>query len=380
MREPRSSSFTLGILGGGQLCKMFLEETARLDIKTAVLEDHIDAPAYGRTAKLVLGSWADHETVLTFGRSVDLITCEIEHIDLDALDLLAAEGKIVRPAPQIFRTVSDKTTQKCFFRDHRIPTAPFAIFPGRPSEDALGPLPKVWKAAKGGYDGRGVAVLTRGEQLDALPDVPCLIEAFVADARELAVLVARRPSGQTAIYEPVEMVFDPEANLLDLLRCPASLPPDRIAAAEALARRTAEAFGLEGVMAVEMFLAPDGTLLVNEVAPRPHNSGHHTIESHVTSQYAQHLRAILDLPLGSTAMHCPAVMLNLVGGPRPGRPVIKGLAEALALDGVSVHIYGKAHCRPNRKMGHVTVLAPTIEDALAKARQLREILEVNGSE
>jgi len=407
-----SSSFTLGILGGGQLCKMLLTETARLDIATAVLEDHGALVITDRKKDIIVNSAGENvspariEGRLTLEPEVNLMAAAhyLQALDYQrranqiakneahgfavqtsakkptvaALDALAAAGKLVRPAPHIFRTVSDKTAQKRFYARHEIPTAPFSVFPGRPTVAEVGALPKVWKAATGGYDGRGVVVLEQEDLIAELPDVPCLVEDFMAGAVEIAVLVARRPSGQTAIYEPVEMVFDPGANLLDLLRCPSSLPTETVSAARRLAARVAEAFGLEGIMAVEMFATPDGDLFVNEVAPRPHNSGHHTIESHVTSQYEQHLRAILDLPLGPTTMHCPAVMLNLVGGAPAGPVRVTGVAEAMAIEGVFVHIYGKTQSRPNRKMGHVTILAPTVEAAMAKAARVRATIEVKG--
>jgi 5-(carboxyamino)imidazole ribonucleotide synthase len=345
-----SSDFTLGILGGGQLGRMLLDETARLDIRTAVL-DAENAPAHSRANDFVEGNFKDQETVLRFGRSVDLITCEIENINLEALEQLERDGKIVRPSSCIFRLVSDKTAQKRFYTKQGFPTAPYQILESKPAAiEDIGPLPRVWKAARGGYDGKGVQMLREAADVAALPDVPCLIEELIEDKKEISVLVARRPSGETAVYPAVEMVFDPAANLVDYLFSPSSLEEATAKRVEDLAVKVAEAFYLEGIMAVEMFVTPKGEVYVNEVAPRPHNSGHHTIESHLTSQHEQHLRAILDLPLGSTRELFPSVMINILGGPDPGPPIYQGMQEALAIEGVFVHIYGKTETRPKRQI------------------------------
>ena len=375
-----SSDFTLGILGGGQLGKMLLAETARLGIKTAVLDPSADAPAQGRTNVFQVGDLKNYDDVLAFGRAVDLVTFEIEHINLEALDQLASEGKTIRPSPQLLRTVCDKTAQKRFYVDNEIPTLPFVAFENlKEMNEANFGLPAVWKAARGGYDGRGVQILRSDADTDNLPDVPGLLETFLEDNKEIAVLVARNSSGQTVCYDPVEMSFHPTANLVEYLISPAIVEADVAERAKTIAEQTAHAFDLVGIMAVEMFLTDDG-LWVNEVAPRPHNSGHQTIESHFVSQHEQHLRAILDLPLGSTEARCPAVMINLLGGEQAGSPRYDGLSETLEIEGAYVHIYGKSETRPFRKMGHVTLLGNTGEEAMEKAQFVREKLLVNAND
>jgi len=369
-----SDSFTLGILGGGQLGKMLLDETARLGIRTAVLDPSAEAPARGRTHSFRQGDLMDFDSVLAFGREADILTFEIEHINLDALDQLEREGKTVRPSPRLLRIVSDKAAQKDFFKRNGIPTLAYRAFADKAAmrPDEFG-FPCVWKAARGGYDGRGVRILHGPADAEDLPDAPGLLERFLAEKREIAVLTARNASGEIVCYPPVEMAFHPTANLVEYLICPADLAPDMAEMAARTARRTAEAFDLVGIMAVEMFC--DGKeLWVNEVAPRPHNSGHHTIESHYVSQHEQHLRAILDLPLGSTRGLCPAVMVNLLGGEGVGKPRYRGMEAVLKVEGAYVHIYGKSQTRPFRKMGHVTLIAPTLEEAMEKARFVQQTL------
>lgn len=359
---------------------MLLDETARLGIRTAVLDPSPDAPARGRTNIFRVGDLKDYEDVLEFGRSVDLLTFEIEHINLDALDQLASEGKVIHPSPKLLRIVSDKTAQKRFYVENDIPTLPFATFETlKEMEASKFGLPAVWKAARGGYDGRGVKILRSQSDMQDLPDAPGLLETFLEKNREIAVLVARNTNGESVCYEPVEMSFHPTANLVEYLISPAIIDADIAERAKSIAEQTADAFGLVGIMAVEMFLTDDG-LWVNEVAPRPHNSGHQTIESHFVSQHEQHLRAILNLPLGSTRQRCPAVMINLLGGERAGAPRYDGLADALDVEGAYVHIYGKSETRPFRKMGHVTLLGDSGEEAMKKAQYVREKLLVNAYE
>lgn len=375
-----SRDFTLGILGGGQLGKMLLDETARVDIKTAVLEPSPDAPAAARANRFEVGDLKDYDTVLNFGRSVDMLTFEIEHVNLDALDQLEAEGLCIRPSPKLLRIVSDKTSQKAFYQQHNIPTLPFVTFNNKTEMLAQEfELPAVWKAARGGYDGRGVQIVREASELEQLPDAPGLFEKFLSDNRELAVIVARNSAGEMVTYEPVEMSFHPTANLVEYLIGPADVSTEIAEQAQDIAKQTASAFDLVGIMAVEMFLTDDGQY-VNEVAPRPHNSGHHTIEAHYVSQHEQLLRAILNLPLGSTQARCPAVMINLLGGDTAGQPRYDGLADALKVEGCYVYIYGKAETRPFRKMGHVTFIAESVEVALSNAKKVREILKVNAHE
>jgi 5-(carboxyamino)imidazole ribonucleotide synthase len=375
-----SNEFTLGILGGGQLGKMLLDETSRLGIKTAVLDPAADAPAQGRADNFQTGDLKDYDSVLAFGRAVDVLTFEIEHVNLDALDQLEKEGICVRPSPKLLRIISDKTAQKRFYAENDIPTLPFVAFGDlKEMRQTQFGFPAVWKAATGGYDGRGVQILRAEKDAENLPDVPGLLEEFAEGNRELAVIVARNSVGETVCYDPVEMSFHPTANLVEYLISPAVLVPEIAENAKNIAEKTAHAFDLVGIMAVEMFLTEDG-LWVNEVAPRPHNSGHHTIESHYVSQHGQLLRAILDLPLGSTRELTPAVMVNLLGGDAAGQPRYDGLEDVLKLEGCYVHIYGKSETRPFRKMGHVTLIANTAEEALEKARFVRKTIQVNAND
>jgi 5-(carboxyamino)imidazole ribonucleotide synthase len=310
----------------------------------------------------------------------DVVTFELEDIDTAPLLALEAEGCRIHPRPGLLAMIQDKYRQKVFLRDAGIPTAPFVDMP-EPDAAAFAAFgyPLVQKARRGGYDGRGVAVMADADAFDRHLPVPGYVERFIAAEHELAVLVARNPSGECRVYPTVEMRFHADGNVLDYLVAPARIAAETAAAAEALAVHTVEAMDGIGVFGVEMFLGADGALLVNEVAPRTHNSGHHTIEACVTDQFEQHLRAILDLPLGETRQLSPATMVNLLGEPGyTGRPVITGLAAVLSIPGVCLHIYGKAITNPGRKMGHVTVIDPSIEAACEKAREVKRRIRILG--
>lgn len=377
MISPFSSAFTLGIIGGGQLGKMLLQETSRMDIRTAVLDPSADAPCASRADVFVKGSLQDYETVLRFGRQCNLVTIEIEHVNVEALETLEKEGIKVAPSPALLRTIQNKQLQKVFYRDNRIPTAPFFTFQNR-AEMLGNPLtfPSVYKSATDGYDGRGVSILRSRGDINLIPDGPGLIEAFVEGAKEISVMVARTAAGDAAVYDPVEMEFHPTANLVEFLFSPSTLDHKTQLEAKRIALKVAESFHLTGLLAVEMFIRPDGQILVNESAPRPHNSGHHTIESNYTSQYEQHLRAILGLPLGSVRSKSAAVMVNLLGEPGHSGPVeYKGILDVMKMEGVYVHIYGKKETRPFRKMGHVTIIDEKLENARKKAIFVREQLK-----
>jgi 5-(carboxyamino)imidazole ribonucleotide synthase len=299
-----------------------------------------------------------------------------------ALKALQAEGLTVHPAPDILELIKDKGLQKQFYAQHGIPTAPFRIFDHYAElETALDtgelPFPFVQKTRTEGYDGRGVAILRSPHDRYKLIPGATLVEEMAEIEKELAVVVARNQRGEVRAFSTVEMDFNPEANLVEFLICPARIPQEIERAAERLAMDAIEAFGLCGLLAVELFLTKKGELWVNEVAPRPHNSGHHTIDSCETSQYEQHLRAILDLPLGDTRQHSPAVMVNLLGAPGFEGPVhYAGLGECLALPGVHVHLYGKKTTKPFRKMGHVTITHPDLGQAIALARRVQQTLRV----
>jgi 5-(carboxyamino)imidazole ribonucleotide synthase len=382
MEKLVTSDLKLGIIAGGQLGKMLIQDASRWDVRTHVLDGDPTCPAGGIAGLHVLGSPDDEEVVYQFGRGVDVLTFEIERVHVGALKRLRDDGVRVRPAPELLERLQDKALQKALFFRLGIPSAPFGLHDdagairAAVSQGGLA-LPFVQKLRRGGFDGRGVAVIRDDAALDRLLDGPSITEELVDVAREIAVIVARGARGELRTFPVVEMVFDPDANLVRHLVCPSSVdPPIAVQACEAAAC-LAEALELTGLLAVEFFVTGDGSLLVNEVAPRPHNSGHHTIDSVMTSQFEQHLRAILDLPLGSTALRTPAVMINLLGSPGHVGPVrYEGLTESMRLEGVKIHLYGKKLTRPFRKMGHVTVLAATPGEALEKAEKVRAWIHV----
>jgi 5-(carboxyamino)imidazole ribonucleotide synthase len=373
-----SSDFMLGILGGGQLGKMLLQDLSRMDIRTAVLDPSSFSPCKGRAEVFEVGDLKDFESVYRFGKLVDVLTIEIEHVNVKALEKLELEGTKVYPKPSTLRIIQDKRLQKAFYKEHGIPTSAFFTYETKAelAERTL-TYPCVQKAATEGYDGKGVTILRTSADLATLADGPGLIEAFVGDIREISVIVARSPSRQMVAYPAVEMEFHPTANLVEYLFSPSSLDLTQETEAQAIALRVAEGLDLVGILAVEMFVTPSGEILVNESAPRPHNSGHHTIESNYTSQYEQHIRAILDLPLGSVTPRSAAVMVNLLGEPEEvGYVEYAGIQDVLELEGVYVHIYGKKQTRPYRKMGHVTIVADALDIARKKARIVKNTLKV----
>lgn len=377
-----SSDFTVGILGGGQLGKMLLTETRKWDITTKVLDPSPEAPARLACNEFVVGSLTDYDTVYNFGKGVDVLTIEIEHVNVQALEALEAEGVRVYPSPKTLSIVQDKVDQKLFYGEKGIPTSPFSIFesPKVLQEEALEyelNYPLVWKSARFGYDGNGVKVLCSDNDLEGLPEGLCVVEDFVPFEKELAVIVARSATGEIAAYPVVEMEFHPEANQVEYVLSPARISDDIAEKAQALALRTAECFEVVGLLAVELFLTKEGEVLVNEVAPRPHNSGHYSIEASYTNQFEQHLRAILGLPLGSTESKAAAVMVNLVGAEGyTGEVVYKNIEQIMALPGVTPHIYGKRETRPFRKMGHVTIIHQSLDEARRIAEEVKKTIRV----
>jgi 5-(carboxyamino)imidazole ribonucleotide synthase len=369
-----SSNFKLGILGGGQLGKMLLNDTRKFDIHTAVLDPSSEAPCKIACNAFYQGDLMDFDTVYNFGKNVDLLTFEIEGINVQALEKLEDEGLTVYPSAKTLRTIQNKATQKLFYVDHDIPTASFNRFAySSEIKDALENgvliLPFVWKAAQFGYDGNGVKIIRSVADLDSLPNVACITEEMIPFKNELAVIVARNPSGEIKTYPVVEMEFHPEANQVEYVICPARIPDEIAVKATAIALDVAQAFQHVGLLAVEMFQTKTDDILVNEVAPRPHNSGHYSIEASVTSQFEQHLRAILDLPLGRTRNKQAGIMVNLVGCEgHEGDVYYENMNKILTLDGVTPHLYGKKQTRPFRKMGHVTI----VNMDLAKARKIAE--------
>ena len=373
---------TIGILGSGQLGKMLLPIAHRWALDVATMDPSPTAPARALAQRFVVGDFSDRDAVLAFGRSVDLLTYEIESVSVEALQMLADEGLIVRPAPRLLGIIQDKRNQKQFFADNDLPTLPFTLVDsGAGLQSAPPELPFVFKLGRGGYDGRGVWLVREESQLAGLPDAPGLVEPLLGGMTEISVIVARSASGEVVAYPATEMLFHPTANLVETLVSPASLSAADEARCRTVAIAAAEALGLVGLMAVEMFVDGEGTVSINECSPRPHNSGHHTIEASPCSQYEQMLRAILDLPLGAVEPARPAAMVNLLGEEGALGPArYPGVDEALKLPGVSVHLYGKTETRPFRKMGHVTAVAETVEQARALALRARDCIRVTTPE
>ncbi len=377
-----STDFTLGILGGGQLGKMLLYDTRKLDIKTRILEPSADAPCRMGANSFEQGSLLAYDTVLAFGRQCDVLTIEIEHVNTDALRQLKTEGVTVHPDPEALALIQDKGLQKVFYKTNNIPTSAFKVWKGSADlkaavEKGEQTLPFVWKSTRFGYDGKGVKIVRTVADLNTLPDTACISEALVNIAKELAVVVARNAHGEIRCFPACEMVFHADANLVEQVVCPATVSEALLTEAETMATGLIEAFGICGLLAVEFFVTPEGHLLVNEVAPRPHNSGHFTIEACFTSQYEQHLRGILNLPLGDPGLKCPAVMVNLIGEAGYSGPVFyEGAESVLAEAGVYLHVYGKRETRPYRKMGHITVVRHNLEEARRLANQVQKMIKV----
>jgi len=373
-----TSNFRLGILGGGQLGKMLLYETRKWDVYTKVLDQAADAPCRMSCNEFVQGDLLDYATVVSFGQGLDVLTIEIENVNVEALKTLKQQGVKVFPEPEALEIIRNKSLQKTFYLNHGIPTSPFKTYESKEAllKDALH-FPCVWKSAEFGYDGKGVQILKSAEDLQTLPDTPCLIEEKVEFEYELAVIVARNEKGEVTTYPVVQMDFHPTANQVEYVVCPAAIPEHLAEKAKEIALRVATELQITGLLAVELFLDKKQNILVNEVAPRPHNSGHYSIEASYTNQFEQHLRAILNLPLGNTGSKAIGIMVNLVGAePYHGPVVYENINTVLAMKGVSVHIYGKTETRPFRKMGHVTVVDTDRASAYQKAKTVKESLIV----
>ncbi len=369
--------FKLGIVGGGQLGRMLIRSCVNFDVYTAVLDPSPIAPCRELASCFQQGSLTDYDTVYRFGKTVDLVTIEIENINVQALYQLEREGIPVFPQPHVIEIIQDKRKQKQFYRQHGIPTADFILVEGRFDIAAQAAfLPAFNKLGTGGYDGGGVQRLDAIADLDKAFDQPGLLEKYIDFDREISVIAARNANGEIAVFPAVECVFDPRYNLVDYLLSPSSAAPAILQRAETIARQVVESFGIIGLLAVEMFVTKDGEVLVNEVAPRPHNSGHQTISANHVSQYEQHLRAILNLPLGFTALKSPSAMVNLLGAEGHSGPVrYEGLDEVLQIKGANVVLYGKKETRSHRKMGHVTILDDNIQRLLEKVELVKQTLK-----
>jgi 5-(carboxyamino)imidazole ribonucleotide synthase len=372
----------IGILGGGQLGKMLCQAGSILGLDISILEKDKTFPAASVCTSFVCGDITDYDDVVRFGINMDVITIEIENVNTDALEALEKLGKKVYPPSSALKIIKDKGKQKIFYEGSDFPSSDFTLYKSREeiltdvSKGSL-KLPFVQKSRTEGYDGRGVQVVRSVSDLDLLFDGATLVEDMVDIEQEIAVIVARNPSGDMRAFPIVEMQFHPVANLVEFLFCPANLPLSKANEAEKLGLMIAEKMGIIGLLAIEMFISKDGSILINEVAPRPHNSGHHTIEACTTSQYEMHLRAILDLPLGSTELIRPAVMVNLLGEPGYiGQALYMDIEKCLSMDGVYPHIYGKKETKPYRKMGHVTIVDKNLTRAIEKARIVQKTLKV----
>lgn len=382
MKESNLTTTKIGILGGGQLGRMLINAANLLNIPTFVLDPDENCPSANSCTKFVKGSFKNYNDVLAFGQLVDVITIEIESVNTEALVKLQEMGKKVYPEPAKIDIIKDKGLQKQFYKKHNLPTSSFVIFADKNAllnalDSGKITLPFVQKACRDGYDGRGVAVIKTKEDLNLLLDGESLVEELVDLSKEIAVIVARNSKGEVTTFPPVEMTFNPKANLVENLISPAQIDDKLTQNAQKLALDVMNAFELTGVLAVEMFLDKNNNILINEVAPRPHNSGHQSIEGNFTSQYQQHLRAILGLPLGSTNITMNSVMINLLGEKDySGTPILEGLEKCLAIEGVNVHMYGKKETRSYRKMGHVTIIDSNLDDAIQKANFVQQTLKI----
>jgi 5-(carboxyamino)imidazole ribonucleotide synthase len=377
-----STNKKLGILGGGQLGKMLLYSTRKWDIRTFVLDPNYEAPAKLACDVFIQGDLTDYQTVLDFGKKVDILTIEIENINIKALYKLKKEGVKIFPQPEIIEIIQNKSSQKEFYIKNNIPTSNYKSFSNLETLKnaiAKGSLsfPFVWKASEMGYDGYGVSVIKKNKDLENLLDCDCIAEDFVPFKNELSVIIARREQGETQAYPVVEMEFHPTANQVEYVICPARISSEIKLRAKKIALEVSKKYKHIGLLAVEMFLTETGEILVNEVAPRPHNSGHLTIESSYTNQFEQHIRAILNLPLGASGNKVSGVMVNLVGKENHNGPVVyKNIDQILAINGVTPHIYGKKQTRPFRKMGHVSIVNKSLDKARQIAEEVKSIIEV----
>jgi 5-(carboxyamino)imidazole ribonucleotide synthase len=370
----------LGIIGGGQLGRLIALEAKRMGLFVTILDPDQNAPAAQIADRQIVADLYSNAGLDALVSQSDVTTFEIEHVDTTTLQNLAERGHTIHPSPQLMQQIQNKYVQKRLLQQHGI-AVPELHDVVDVEDIALLGFPVVQKAKLGGYDGRGVVVLKSRADLDKRLDGESFIEQAVAIDKELAVMVARNAQGEIRCYPVAEMLFDERVNICDSVIVPARIPDAIAANATAIARRAIEVLQGVGIFGVELFLTTDGTILINEIAPRPHNSGHYTLEACATSQFEQIIRAVADLPLGSTRLYAPAVMVNLLGEQGySGKPVLEGVDAALAIDEVTLHLYGKAVTRPFRKMGHITVLGETVAEALARAMQAKELIKVKGDQ
>jgi 5-(carboxyamino)imidazole ribonucleotide synthase len=382
MQYFSGNKIRLGILGAGQLGKMLGQAASDWHLHTLAMDSLEDSPARGYVTEFLRGDITDYQNVLDFGRRCDVVTIEIENVNVEALYQLQKEGVSIHPSPQAIEKIRDKGIQKDFFLKNNLPSSPFRLYEKKEELQAALQIqeetfPMVVKLRTGGYDGKGVFILRENSQLADLPNVPIVVENLVDIDKEIAVIAAKNTRGEIVCYDPVEMVFDPKANLVDYLLSPASISNNTIHEAKVLAEKTIASFEVNGLLAVEMFLTKEGNLLINEVAPRPHNSGHHSIDACVTSQFQQHIRGVLNLPLGDTQTLCPSLMMNILGADNFTGPVrYHGIDHILGLKGTNVYLYGKTNTKPRRKMGHITILDPNLENLKTTMQYIKDHFSV----
>jgi 5-(carboxyamino)imidazole ribonucleotide synthase len=368
----------IGILGGGQLGRMLLQAAANYPVETFVMENDPECPAAHLCHHFTKGEIKNFDDVYRFGKGLDAITIEIENVNVDALEKLETEGIKIFPRPSVLKTIKNKILQKEYYRSNDIPTAAFIVTNNfgelKQQEDFL---PAVHKSGEGGYDGRGVQIIRTKEEIEKGFDKPSVLEKFILVHKEIAQMVAVNEKGETALYPPVEMVFDPRLNLLDFQICPAEIETRVLWKVEAIALSVVKNFKSPGIFAVEMLIDKNGDVFVNETAPRVHNSGHHTIEAHYSSQFDMLWRIMLNYPLGNTEQILPSIMVNLVGADGyTGDVKYDGLDDILKMDNAFVHLYGKKQTKPGRKMGHVTIMSREKQDLTHKANIVKHTLKV----
>lgn len=385
MQKYISSNLSIGILGGGQLGKMLTDVARKWDIRTHILDCYPGAPAKNSCYRFVQGDLMDYETVLNFGKEVNVLTIEIEHVNIDALYELEKAGVLVYPKPTTLDIIQNKQTQKAFFEEQKLPTAPFISCENKKEllahvSNSNFNFPFIWKTARFGYDGFGVKKIIDKAAIEALPDKPCIVETLVPIKQEIAIIAARNPDGEIELYPPVQMTFHPEANQVEYVYFPADISNEITKKAHDITHNLVSAWEHIGLLAVEFFVDQKNNLLVNEVAPRPHNSGHLTIEGAYTSQFEQHIRAILNSPLGKTSFHEPTIMANVVGPPKLNGPfVYYGIDYILNTPKAALHIYGKETTKPQRKMGHITLSGADLDVIFKQIKDLKAKLKLKAN-
>lgn len=368
----------IGILGGGQLGRMLLQAAANYPVETFVLENDADCPASHLCQHFVKGDIRDYDAVYQFGKALDAITIEIENVNVEALEKLESEGVKVYPKTSVLKTIKNKISQKQYYQQHQIPSPAFVVTSNLEELKQLGDfIPAVHKIAEGGYDGRGVQIIRTKEDIEKGFDAPSVLEKLVTIHKEIALMVAVNDKGETALYPPVEMVFDPHLNLLDYQLCPAAIDEKTLWKVEAIALSVVRNFKSSGIFAIELLIDKKGDVYVNETAPRVHNSGHHTIEAHYSSQFDMLWRVMLGYPLGNTDPILPSVMVNILGAEGfSGEAKFEGLEDVLKIENAFVHMYGKRQTKPGRKMGHVTILSKEKQDLLHQSNKVKRTLQV----